>query len=324
LSATVNRVGPFLFSRFGNMPHTLQYRPVLIDALISNERINSYRSVFHPANDVELMGVYLWSAHVCGALYPLIGAVEITLRNAIDQALVAELGRFWWSGGKLRYRSFAPGVDVPHPVQAMRDNFAKATRNYVTEQRRRHAVRGNVAPHHHGVIAKTEFSTWEFLLDAEFMGRGLIWPKHLSAVFRGTWPAHQAGAMLAYVHDLVATLRDFRNRLFHHEPAWKRYGVLTEADALQHLHEKIGKAESLLALIHPENLRLLQTNGLLRDAHRACTSAEIRRFQHLAQTHQIDSLDVLTGLVARCKSENSILTARVYQEPQQRFLILQP
>lgn len=45
------------------MPHTLQYRPVLIDALISNERINSYQSVFHPANDVELMGVYLWNAH---------------------------------------------------------------------------------------------------------------------------------------------------------------------------------------------------------------------------------------------------------------------
>ncbi|SSW62538.1 hypothetical protein AVE30378_00282 [Achromobacter veterisilvae] len=302
------------------MPHTLQYRPVLIDALISNERINSYQSVFHPANDVELMGVYLWNAHVCGALYPLMGAVEITLRNAIDQALVAGLGRFWWAGGKLRYRSFASGVDAPRPVQAVRDNFAKATRNYAAEQRRRHGARGNVAPHHHGVIAKTEFSTWEFLLDAEFMGRGLIWPKHLSRVFRGPWPVHQAGAMQAHAHDLVATLRDVRNRLFHHEPAWKRYGVLTEADALQHLREKIGKAESLLALIHPESLRLLQANGLLRDAHRACTSAEIRRFQHLAQTHRIDSLDGLGGLVAQCAQENSVLAARLCQG-EHRFLI---
>jgi len=55
--------------RFPNcMPQTLHYRPVLIDSLISNERINSYQCVFHPANDVELMGVYLWNAHVCGAL----------------------------------------------------------------------------------------------------------------------------------------------------------------------------------------------------------------------------------------------------------------
>ncbi|SEJ78983.1 CAAX protease [Achromobacter sp. NFACC18-2] len=306
------------------MPQTLQYRPVLIDSLISNERINSYQSVFHPANDVELMGVYLWNAHVCGALFPLIGAVEITLRNAIDQALVADLGRFWWAGGKLHYRSFAPGVDAPHPVQAVRDNFAKATRNHTAEQRRRHAVRGKLTPHHHGVIAKTEFSTWEFLLDAEFMGRGLIWPKHLSGVFRGSWPVHQAGAMLAHVNDLVATSRDFRNRLFHHEPAWKRYGVLTEADALQHLQEKIAKVENLLALIHPESLRLLQANGLLRNAHRACTSAEIRRFQHLAQVHQIGSLDVLAELLTRYTQENSVLTARLHPESQLRFLILPP
>jgi len=304
------------------MPGTLQYRPVLIDALISNERINSYQGVFHPANDMELMGAYLWNAHVCGALYPLIGAVEITLRNAIDQALVGSMGRFWWAGGKLRYRSFAPGVDAPHAVQAVRDNFAKATRTYAAEQRRRHAVRGNVTPRHHGVIAKTAFSTWEFLLDAQFLGRGLIWPKHLSSVFRGPWPAGQASVTLAHARSLVATLRDFRNRLFHHEPAWKRYGVLTEADALLHLQEKIGKAESLLALIHPENLRLLQANGLLRSAYRACTAGEIRRFQHLAQTHRIDSLDALARLVVRCAQENSALTARLHQGRQQRFLIL--
>lgn len=177
-ASTLTAVGPGRWRFLERMPQTLHYRPVLIDTLISNERINSYQSVFHPANDVELMGVYLWNAHVCGAMYPLMGAVEITLRNAIDQALVAELGRFWWAGGKLRYRSFAPSVDAPHPVLAVRDNFAKATRNYAAERRRRHAVRGNVTPHHHGVIAKTEFSTWEFLLDAEFMGRGLILRLH--------------------------------------------------------------------------------------------------------------------------------------------------
>jgi len=305
------------------MPHTLQYRPVLIDTLISNARIGSYQSVFQPVNDVELMGVYLWNVHVCGALYPLIGAVEISLRNAIDQALVSDLGRFWWAGSKLRYRSFAPGIDAPRVVQAVRDNFAKATRTYTTEQRRRHAMRGRVVTlQHDGVIAKTDFSIWEFLLDDEFLGRGLIWPKHLSAAFRGPWPMRQAGLMLVYVRDLVMTLRDFRNRLFHHEPAWKRYGVQTEAHALQHLQEKIGTVESLLTLIHPDNLRLLQVNGLLRDAHRACSVGEIRRFQYLAEVHKIDSLDKLTALVDRSDSENSALEAKVLRGRQRRFLIL--
>ena len=107
-------------------------------------------------------------------------------------------------------------------------------------------------------MAKTEFSTWGFMLDHEFMGNGLIWPNRLGTVFAGTWPSTQASTMLTHVQDLVTTVRDFRNRLFHHEPAWKRFGVHTEADALQHLQEKIGKIESLVALIHPENLRLLE------------------------------------------------------------------
>ncbi len=304
------------------MPPILQYRPVLIDALISNERLSSYQSVFLPADDAGLVGVYLWNAHVCGALYPLMSSVEITLRNAVDQALVAGMGRFWWAGGKLRYRSFAADADAPHRVQAVRENFARATRTYGAEQRRRHAGRGNVAPHHAGVIAKTEFSTWEFVLDDEFMGRGLIWPKYLSAVFRGPWPARQAGVMLAHTRDLGATLREFRNRLFHHEPAWKRYGVLTEQDALLHLREKIGKAESLLALIHPESVRLLRANGLLQGAYRACTSEEIRRFQHQGRIHEVDSLSKLASLVDRSRGRNRTLQAAMPGGRRRRFLIL--
>lgn len=164
--------------------------------------MSSYQAVFHPTNDVELMGVYLWNAHVCGAIYPLI----------------------------------------------------------------------------HGVVAKTEFSTWQFLLDPEFLGRGLIWPKQLGKVFAGQWPSTQGSTVLAFAHDLVATLRDFRNRIFHHEPAWKRFGVVTESDAIQHLLEKVTKIEDLLTLIHPENVNLLQKNGTLRVARRACSSGEIRRF----------------------------------------------
>ncbi|WP_447577686.1 CAAX protease [Achromobacter kerstersii] len=312
--------GPF-FLEAHSMPKTLHYRPLLIDKFITNERIQSYQTIFHPTNDVELMGAYLWNGRVCGALYPLLAAVEVTLRNAIDQSLAADLGQFWWAGSKLRYRSFKPDINAPHAVQALRENFSKATRSYIAESRRRHGVHGRIAPRHDGVIAKTTFSTWEFLLNPEFQGRGLIWPKHLSTIFRGPWPTRQTRALLTYAHDLVATLRDFRNRLFHHEPAWKRYDVLNQADALRHLHEKIGKTESLLTLIHPENLRLLNTNGLLRDARRACCPTEIQRFQHLAHVHPIKSLRELAALVDRSAVDNRILAAQISQGQPQPFLI---
>lgn len=303
------------------MPRTLQYRPTLIDGLISNERINSYRHVFQPTDDIELMGVYLWNAHVSGAIYPIIGSAEVTLRNAIDQALLPHLGPFWWSSHRLRYRSFVHGQPPPSAVQSVRDNFAKATRKFNGEQRSRYAVRGRITPTHHGVMAKTEFSTWAYMLDSEFMGNGLIWPSRLGSVFRGAWPSTHAATMLTHARDLVSTVRDFRNRLFHHEPAWKRFGVHTEADALQHLQEKIDKIESLVALIHPENLRLLERNGLMRAARRACTAHEIRRFQHLAQVHRIGSMRKLQDLVDRSGTNDAILSAKVYLGRQRRFLI---
>jgi len=91
---------------------------------------------------------------------------------------------------------------------------------------------------------------------------------------------------------------------------------------LQHLQEKLGKVESLLTLIHPENLRLFQVNGLLQDAHRACSAGEIRRFQNLAEIHKINSLEQLALLVNRSGMENSALEAAVLRGRQQRFLIL--
>lgn len=303
------------------MPKTINYRPTIIDDLITNERINSYQCVFHPESDVELMGAYLWNSHVSSAIYPLVGTAEITLRNAIDRALKEHLGKFWWSGNRLHYRSFMPGAPVPRAVQSVRDNFARATQKFAAEQRSRHGVRGRVVPTHHGVVAKTEFSTWEFMLDHEFMGNNLIWPSRLGTVFAGTWPTRQAATMLTYVRDLVSTVREFRNRLFHHEPAWKRFSVSTEADALHHLHEKIDRIESLVRLIHPESLRLLERNGLLRAARRACTAHEIRRFQHLAEVHKIGSMRKLTALVNRCNTNDAIFSAKVHQGRQQRFLL---
>ena len=304
------------------MPTTLHYRPELINKLISTERLNSYRLVFHPANDVELMGVYLWNAHVCSALYPLISAVEISLRNAIDHALTRDLGTFWWSSAQLRYRSYRAGAASPRAVQIVNDNFVAAARKYIADTRKRYQVKGHIRPTHAGVLAKTDFSTWECLLDAEFMGRNLVWPRHLSSVFSGRWPTHQAGSLLAQAKENVATLRDFRNRLFHHEPAWKRYGVQAEADALAHLHEKLSKAENLLRLIHPEILCWLEINGLLQNAYRACNAAEIRRFQHLARVYPIGSLNVLAESVARCHEHNCVVAAHLVGDPASGFLIV--
>ena len=266
------------------MPRTLNYRPALIDELITNERLNSYAKVFRHSDDVELVGAYLWNAKVCSALYPLLTAAEVTLRNSIDTALSKSLGHFWWSRSRLHYKSFSPGDSTqPFVVEAIQSNFAKAAKQVKKDKKDRYND-SKARPTHHEVIAKTEFSTWEFILDGnEFMGPKLIWPKHLGSVFRGKWHTAKAGQLLQHARDLVKTTREFRNRVSHHEPVWKRYGVSSEEDAIAHLHEKISRIMQLIAIISPEKEQLIIRNGWLSYAHNACSIETLRRCQHSSQ-----------------------------------------
>lgn len=305
----------------GIMPHTIQYRPVIIDQLISNNRIDSYQSVFNPSNDIELMGVYLWNAHVASALFPLLSSSEITLRNSIDYSLRQHLGNYWWSANKLHYRSYSPGVNPPQVVKNLRNNFKRASEKHIREHKSRYNVQGNVTPRHQDIVAKTEFSTWEFILDDEFMGNGLIWPSRLGTVFRGPWPSQKAGLTLNRAKDLVSTVRDFRNRLFHHEPAWKKFGIVNETDAITHLQEKIAVVEDLINLVNPEKINLLNKNGIISNAKRTCSSAEIRRFQHIALIHNVKSISKLGDMLGSVTKNNEPALMKFYNGSKQKFLI---
>jgi hypothetical protein len=305
------------------MPKTIAYRPDLIDNLITNARLNSYKSTFNTTTDVELVGAYLWNINVCSELYHLISCAEIALRNAIDNALTNDLGYFWWRKTSLHYKSFAPTTPPPYFVQCVYDNFSAAAKAVKREKRDRYNITGNIIPTHQEVVAKTEFSTWEFLLDSEFMGNNLIWPKHLATVFSGTWPQPTPLGTLTYMRALVKATREFRNRIFHHEPAWKKFGITNEADAIAHLHQKIDKLVELLMIISPIKHELLEKNRLIQNARRACSIGEIRRFQDRGSIHNIKTLAKLRTAISSANSSNAITKIVVYTD-KKNTLLLQP
>jgi hypothetical protein len=127
--------------------------------------------------------------------------------------------------------------------------------------------------------------------------------------------------MLGSTKDLVKTVREFRNRVSHHEPVWKRYGVSSEADAIGHLHEKIDKIRQLIALVSPEKEQLVIRNGLLAQAERVCSIGELRRCQHTIKPHSVKSISKLCRLVNQADSENTTQTITVYKQGKQRFIL---
>ncbi len=301
------------------MPKTVKLRPAVIDTLLTNERLASYQSVFRPATDLELMGAYLWNSQVCGVLYPLVSAAEVALRNAIDHGVSGELGRFWWTRSRLRYKSFGQG-QPPKPVTVVSSNFAKSYARAIDAARRATGNR-NARPTHGAVVAGTDFSTWEYLLDDEFMGRGLIWPKVLGGVLCGPWPGNPTQT-LRHARTTAKTVREFRNRLSHHEPAWKRYGVVTEVDAVLHLREKIARIEELLALVHPEKLRLLERNGFLPAARRTCSIDELRRCQLAHRRSKVGTMRKLQGVVDLAYRQDRAIEVSTFGGDHRRFLLV--
>lgn len=299
------------------MLHVPASLPV-INGVITRERLNSYIGVFGCVNDDQIMGAYYWNVAMCSALYSLITAAEVTIRNSVDSALQPTLGSRWWSGSKLHYKSYAHGAPPPDLIQKLRKNFANAHRSVQREKEKRYQITG-VIPSHHEVIAKTDFATWEYILDEEFLSPGLIWPQHLRKVFRGTWPDPSDKITLRTAREAVADIRLLRNRVHHNEPAWKAHGVVDANDAVQYVRGKIAKIVSLLALIEPAKVDVLTKSGVLAHANRVATVAEILRYQTQLVPVNIKPKGKMSKLFAEDQAGVALVRGRT-----KRLFIVQP
>lgn len=151
------------------------------------------------------------------------------------------------------------------------------------------------------------------------MGPHLIWPKHLGTVLRGHWPSSKTSTVLSSTKDLVKTVREFRNRVSHHEPVWKRFQVHDEADAIAHLGEKIDRIRQLVRLISPEKNELLEQSSLYAYAERICSITELRHCQLATQSHKVKTIAKLSRLAQLSLEQNSTQKLTIYKGGRKRI-----
>lgn len=299
------------------MLHVPASLPV-INGVITRERLNSYINVFGCLNDGQAMGAYYWNVAMCSALYSLITAAEVTIRNSVDSALQPVLGNRWWSGSNLHYKSYVAGVAAPETVKKLKDSFAKAHKSVVREKKIRYGIK-SATPTHHEVIAKTDFSVWEWILDEEFLSPGCIWPQNLRKVFRGTWTNPSDKVTLRTAREAVSDIRLLRNRVHHNEPVWKAHGVLNTSDAVEYVQGKIVKIISLLELIEPAKVDVLRGSGVLANINRVATVSEVLRYQKQSLPLNIKPKGKMSKLFAEDQVGVAIVRGRT-----KRLFIVQP
>ncbi|HEY5852827.1 MAG TPA: hypothetical protein VIW24_01945 [Aldersonia sp.] len=172
------------------------------------------------------MEIYLWNSRVAAAGIVDVGHLEIAVRNAYDRELSRRFPD-WATDPQSQLFRQEQGVQRAR-AQQRRRNQASLTR--IAD-----AKRGlNSAPTHAEVVASLTFGFWSNLTVGE--RTPTIWNPMLHRVF----PRSTARAR---VHDLVARIVKFRNRLAHNEPVFStRTG----------LEDRLAEVQELFELIDPD------------------------------------------------------------------------
>jgi hypothetical protein len=166
---------------------------LLIQRHLSAPRLATY--VRATGGDLDrAVELYLWNAAVAGALWEVLGHVEVVLRNLLHDALTAR-----------HQRLARAGQWYDDPIREL----SQHARDDITRARQRLQRAG--APLLPGkIVAELGFGFWRFLLARRYTAS--LWP-----ALRPAFP-YLPGSDRRLLEAPVARLHVLRNRVAHHEP----------------------------------------------------------------------------------------------------------
>ncbi|MFD3191606.1 hypothetical protein ACFMPD_15200 [Sedimentitalea sp. HM32M-2] len=166
----------------------------MVANIISQERLTKYlREAGH--DQQRALALYGWNIQLSEAFFPVLSASEVCLRNTICTQLIALYGQTWWDDPAFLLQIKKNGTRI---VKTARDKLR--TRGPVTSG---------------GMTAELNFGFWVNMLLPRH--EPVFWP-NLNAAF----PDLPSAVTYAALYKRCDDVREFRNRIFHHEPIMHR------------------------------------------------------------------------------------------------------
>lgn len=179
-----------------------------LSEIISPLRMGTYlQSAGHDAD--RALALYLWNAKMGEAFHLPIQSFEVGLRNRVSDGISVVFGPDWW-----REKSFF-------------DEAGYKRRKDVDVVLRRLNSK-NIPPDTGQLVAGLSFGFWIAMLHGRHNIK--IWSSELKSAF----PHLPEDVTRKQLHSRSTKIADFRNRISHHEPIFKRnlaadYGMCMEA-----------------------------------------------------------------------------------------------
>ena len=175
--------------------------------VFSNERMEKYFARY-PDDDAKAIKYYQDNILISEAFYPLLTVFEVALRNSLNRELTSFFGTEEW------YKSITstPGLsDLNNTVTMAKRHISKRNEDITASK----------------VVAELTLGFWVQLLNADY--ERILWKD-----LRRAFPFMPKAERIRHnVSAPINRIRDFRNRIFHHEPVcWK-------LEKLESLHAEI-------------------------------------------------------------------------------------
>ena len=176
---------------------------------ISADRFSSYLRA--RANDpARALALYEWNAALCAAFYLPLQAVEVGLRNACHGELQKTFGTDW----PFEARFLGLDLGIHRTVDVAKEETKKSKRPVDT-------------PH---VVASLHFGFWTYLLSKKLTDS--VWIPAIHRAFPQYSHINGAAIQRSNAAAIFDSIRDFRNRAFHHEPLFHRNSLQADYDRL--------------------------------------------------------------------------------------------
>ena len=217
---------------------------------ISTERLKSYEIILRITDEQQKIMAYQWSKSLVSSILPALQCVEVTLRNAIDYNVMnnkPRAGKFThdtlWFKSLAEYHS-RKSHQNKNRVQRRKLNKGEITRQEyddkiikisheksweekeILKTIRKIKRLKNTTPNHDDIISGLTFGFWTNLLSDTYedQSQEQLWPNLIDKVFPNlpeTITNLPKNEQRGVIESRVNSIRDLRNRIFHHEPIWK-------------------------------------------------------------------------------------------------------
>lgn len=255
-----------------------------VESALSASRLGSYHSLVSATAVDSAVGAYIWGLELNAALSPLLSMVEVVLRNSIHRAASIHFATPRWNQNVLKNEG-----DVQFPLKVAADP-SLAQRNYRTgvhpHNRRRVWIGNQQKQLKHWrsqsearleeivdrlrqdgkpqtpdqIVAHAMFGFWLGILGPTFESSTdslALWPNCLTSTF-----PNDPAMTRARAHQLLVRIKSLRNRVSHHEPAWRLANPLTPASVNATLTIRVEEMRELLNAMAPDVNQLLANAGL--------------------------------------------------------------